>query len=235
MNRRSFVATLGAVATAGCTGLNDGSDGSADDPAANESTGSGDGTTERGDAEYVKVDLHSHLRIGGGQAMADRYAELGFGALVGTDHHDDVGVPGDRNSEQVADYSDLEFPGPILDGVELSEGHHVNVIESESEQIKQVNHPMVYDADEEDVRELAEEIGADLVEVTNDASALEEYPTVTEAVEDLDLHPTATSDAHEPGAIGEAYVVVEVPEVTGDEVVRALRRGDFSLGGEKLW
>lgn len=184
----------------------------------------------------AKIDLHTHLRRGGGQQMADRYAELGFDALIGTDHHGHVEppVPGHSEAEQVEDYSDLEFPGPILNGIELSEGQHINVIKSESEMIKQINHPMVKQLTVEEIRELSERIGAELIEVTDDGVALDRYPTLTECVEDLGLNPTVTSDAHDIGGIGTGYVVAEVTELTGDAIIRSLRQGNYSLGG-MLW
>ncbi|WP_157971577.1 PHP-associated domain-containing protein [Halorussus litoreus] len=177
----------------------------------------------------AKVDLHSHLRHGGGQPMADRYAELGFDALVGTDHHSEIGVDGDVDDETVGDDSDLSFPGPILDGVELSNDHHVCVIESENETVKQINHPMRYDDTAEDINELALEIGADLVEVTDHGRKLDEYPTVAEAVEELKPTPTITSDAHAVDEVGVGNVVIEVPDLTGDDILRSLKDGRYSL------
>lgn len=182
----------------------------------------------------AKVDLHAHLRRGGGQLMADRYAELGFDVLVGTDHHYDVNLPGDVYTERVEDYSDLDFSGPILNGVEASEDRHVNVIRSDNEMIKQINHPMRYGLDAEEIQTFGEQIGADLVEITNHANALEEYPTLTDVVQDLDLKPAVTSDAHDIDAVGQGYVIVEVSELTGDSVIMALKRGDYAIGG-RLW
>lgn len=190
--------------------------------------------TTTDDVVHAKVDLHAHLRRGGGQAMADRYAELGFDALVGTDHNYDVDLPGGEHAEEVEDYSDLEFPGPIIDGVEASENRHVNVFKSENRMLKQINHPMRYDLSAEEIRSFAEEIGADLVEVTNHAERLADYPTVADVASDLELHPTITSDAHDTEAVGEGYVVVEVPELTGDEILRALEAGEYAIGG-KPW
>jgi histidinol phosphatase-like PHP family hydrolase len=164
--------------------------------------------------------------------MADTYAEYGFDVLVGTDHHYALGVDGDVESETVGDYSQLDFPGPILAGVELSAGHHVNVIKSDTEMLKQINHPMRYDDTAADINRLAERIGADLVEVTERGERLSAYPTVADAVEELDPSPVITSDAHSPEAVGAGYVVVEVDELTGDNVIRALKDGNYSLGGQ---
>lgn len=249
MKRRSFLATAGLAAFGGCTGFDDDSADDPSGPANGTETTGGNRSTDDWENETAteedaparpghvraKVDLHSHLRVGGGQAMADRYAELGFDALVGTDHSGDIDVPGGVTDEEVGDYSDLEFPGPVLNGVELSDARHVNVIESANEQLKQINHPMRYDDDATDIREVADRIGADLVEVTSHGDHLQDYPTVTDVLEDTDLSPTVTSDAHEVEEIGFGYVIVEVPEVTGDQILWALERGNYTLGSGRLW
>ena len=162
--------------------------------------------------------------------MADRYAKLGFDVLVGTDHHHDIDVDGEVDAETVGDYSDLEFPGPILNGVELSADHHVNVIKSENEMVKQINHPMRYDDTADDINQLAEQIGADLVEVTEHGEELAAYPTVADAVQDVNPMPTMGSDAHSTDRIGIGYVVVEVEE--GVAVVAVLPE-HISAGGEE--
>lgn len=231
MNRRQFIGASGSAILAGC--LNAGSVGNQPDGSPPRSQESPESSSTQGPLS-AKVDIHAHLREGGGQEMADQYAALGFDVLVGTDHHYDIDVPGDVEAETVGDYSDLEFPGPVLDGVELSADHHVNVIKSENEIVKQINHPMRYDDTAEDINQLAEQIGADLVEVTDHAEELSAYPTIAEAVEELDPMPTVGSDAHSTDAVGAGYVVVEVEELTGDNIIRGLKDGRYSIGGE-LW
>lgn len=248
MERRTYLGVAGGIAAfAGCTFARSGTergdsggvdgerdDGSDDEPRSEVEMGS--------DRIRAKVDLHSHLYHGGGQAMADRYEALGFDVLVGTDHHYDgeayVGrsFDGSPTGDEVMDYQDLEFPGPVLDGIELSADHHVNLLRSENEEIRQINHPAVYGDDAGDIEALRAETGAELVEVNHrgvrDHDEFLEYPTPSDVVRDFeDLHPTATSDAHAVEEIGGGHVVVEVPELTGDAVIRALGRGEYSIGG----
>lgn len=225
MDRRRFLGASGLAM--GIGGLYTGF---ADDQ-TNHSSKSPQNSAQADDTVSAKVDLHAHLQRGGGQQMADRYAELGFDVLVGTDHHDDIGVDGSVEAETVGDYSHLEFPGPILNGVELSASHHVNVIKSDNEMIKQINHPMRYDDTADDINQLADRVGADLVEVTERGEDLQAYPTIADAVEELDATPTITSDAHSPEAVGAGHVIVEVEELSGDNVIRALEEGRYSLGG----
>lgn len=230
MDRRRFLDATGAAIVAGGIDITATLDQS--DRSPKESRESPNDSTQTGETITAKVDLHAHLKRGGGQQMADRYAELGYDVLVGTDHHGDIGVEGDVEAETVGDYSELDFPGPVLNGVELSADHHVNVIKSENEMVKQINHPMRYDDTADDINQLADEIDADLVEVTDQGEELAAYPTVADAVQELDPTPTIGSDAHSPDEVGAGYVVVEVDELTGDNVIRALKEGRYSLGGE---
>ena len=161
--------------------------------------------------------------------MADRYAELGFDVLIGTDH-----VDSGPDAESTFDYSDVEFPGIILNGAELSANHHVNHIESANKSIKQINHPMRYDDSAEDLRKLTDRIGADLIETTDHGNDLGEYPSPADVITDTDLCPTVTSDAHSTGAIGDGYVLIEVADRSGDRVIEALKTGNFAIGGS-VW
>ena len=158
--------------------------------------------------------------------MADRYAELGFDVLIGTDHTDRG-----PDAEFTFDYSDVEFPGIILDGAELSANHHVNHIESANKSIKQINHPMRYDDSIEDLRRLSDRIGADLIETTDHGKKFGEYPSPADVIADTDLCPTVTSDAHSTSAIGDGYVLIEVADRSGDGVIEALKNGTYAIGG----
>jgi len=177
----------------------------------------------------TKVDLHSHIRAGGGQKMADRYAELGFDVLVGTDH-----VQKPPTSNFTSDYSDLEFDGVILNGSQFSQGKHVSYVESENESLRQINHPMRYGLDAGEINRLAERIDADLVEVTEHAGKLDEYPTISDVVSDLKVKPSTTSDAHSVNSIGRGYIVVEIPELVGDEVIKNIKDGNYALYNSKF-
>lgn len=227
MERRRLIGALGSAAVV--LGIHAGFTRDQSEPTSGGSQERRNNAAQAGETRTAKVDLHAHLEKGGGQQMADRYAELGFDVLVGTDHQ-----PGGVDAETVRDYSHLEFPGPILNGAELSSDHHVNVVKSENEMIKQINHPMRYDDTADDINELAEEIGADLVETTEHGEDLAEYPTVADVTQDVEPMPTITSDAHSTEAVGRGYVVVEVEELTGDNVIRSLKRGRYSLGGD-VW
>lgn len=248
MNRRKFLATSGIASLGGCARLaaretrteteeertsrsetEERTSQSETEEEHTSRTETGEERTSR--TKYAKVDLHAHLSAGGGQAMADRYAELGYDVLVGTDHVDE----GPEGSHTY-DYSDLDFPGPILEGAELSEGFHVNHIESENEALRQLNHPMRYNLSLGEIRDRVAQVDADLVEVTTHGRKLQQTPTVADVATRMDANPSITSDAHEPEEIGRGgYVVVEVPELTGDGIIRALKRGDYTLGGPNLW
>lgn len=222
MRRRGFLAAVGACSIGGCLGA------------------------RAAGPIYAKVDLHAHIYHDGHEgadpaatrdteAMVQAYEDLGYDVLVGTDHHYDVSpsLPGNPEAEEVINYQGLDFDGPILNGIELSAGPHVNLIRSENEEIRQINHPQLYGANRAQILTLADRVGADLVEVTSGGGGLAGYPSPSDVVEDLPgLRPTMTSDAHSVEALREKqenHVVVEVPELTGDAVIRALKRGDYSL------
>lgn len=225
MKRRGFIATGGAVALSGCL------------------------VSGQSDPIRAKVDLHSHLYHDGSefpdeedhtvdtQQLLAAYEAYGFDVIAGTDHHHEANrdIPGRPDSDQVIDYSRLDFDGIVLDGVELSAGPHVNLIRSESEEIRQINHPR--GASPEEIQGLADRIGAELVEVTSRGHRLTQYPTPTDVLTRLEgLKPTMTTDAHSVEELQEhhgSHLIVEVDGLTGDGVIRALRRGDYSLASHR--
>lgn len=222
MKRRAFLGAMGTAALAGCVAS---------------------GVSDKGPIR-AKVDLHSHIYHDGSEfdeevttgtaEMVAAYEELDFDVLCGTDHHYELAenIPGKPTSDQVHSYGHLDFDGPILDGVELSAGPHINLIRSENEEIRQINHPH---GGREEILDLAERTGAELIEVMSRGRLLD-YPTPTDVATDLPgLKPTMTTDAHCVEELREnqdSHVIVEVPRLTGDEVIRALRRGDYSLASQ---
>lgn len=224
MKRRAFLAAGGATALAGCL------------------------VSGRSDPIRAKVDLHSHLYHDGSefpdedhtvntQQLLRAYEDHGFDVVVGTDHHYEANrdIPGGPDSDQVIDYQHLEFDGLLLNGVELSAGPHVNLIRSETEEIRQINHPRGHTPEE--ILVLADRIGAELVEVTSRGHRQTQFPTPTDVVTDLPgLKPTMTTDAHSVEELQKhhgSHVIVELETLTGDDVIRALRRGDYSLASQE--
>lgn len=167
VKRRAFIATGAATTLAGCL------------------------VSGQREPIRAKVDLHSHLYHDGSEFSDDddhtvdteqllgAYEDHGFDVVVGTDHHYEANrdIPGGPDGDQVIDYQHLEFDGLLLNGVELSAGPHVNLIRSETEEIRQINHPR--GRTPEEILELADRIGAELVEVTSRGHRLSEFPTPT--------------------------------------------------------
>lgn len=179
--------------------------------------------------KFIKLALHQHIRAGGAQNMLDEYKKQNFGAVFATDHVSKG--PGSNFTFNYSEERKLFKKEKILlfEGAQLSSGHHVCVIKGNSEIIKIINHPMRYNDNAGKINRLADKIGADFVEITEHSKKLDQYPDLDEAIRDLKPLPVVSDDAHGAGAIGRAYLIVEVKNNTKDEILNAMKKGNYAI------
>ena len=181
---------------------------------------------------YLKGALHVHTNLSDGlcapEEMAQAYRSLGFNFMAVTDHDYMVG-----NNRK---YFDAIPPGApdflIFKGIEVEWAeiryHHISKIWGEEEMLVIFNHPEQYSLEIEEVQRRIEVVNRTLrvnaVEVTHKGRYSPEYHT-----EKIALPQVATDDAHHPAECGQAWVEVK-SRLEKDEIIRAIKAGDFEVG-----
>jgi len=169
---------------------------------------------------HLKGCLHCHTTKSDGnlppEELIKKYREEGFDFVAVTDH---------RDKPKPHCYPDIDGI-LVLEGCEVSEAHHWNYIEGDEETLTVWNHPFRYDDTVRDINRC----GKDVVEITEHGDFFYNVETPSsKIVERSKLPSVATDDAHSKHMIGHAWVWVRVQEKTKDEIIRNIKKGNFSI------
>lgn len=176
---------------------------------------------------FLKGALHVHTLCSDGELSIPEVVELheikGFDFIALTDH-DYLLRPGCYDEIHSMD-TDLI----IFEGVELTvfaKGYvHVNRICGDKETLHIFNHPAELDLPLpkviERIREVAEKIPLDAVEITTKGFRCREYE-----IAEIPYPKVATDDSHTKTGCGRAWIEMDAKR-SRDSIIRAVKRGNF--------
>jgi len=169
---------------------------------------------------HLKGCLHCHTTQSDGnlppEELIERYRGEGFDFVAVTDH---------RDRPKPHRYPDVDGI-IVLEGVEVSKGHHWNYIEGDEETLTVWNHPSRYDDSIRDINRC----GKDVCEITEHGDFFYNVETPSsKIVERCKLPGVATDDAHSKHMIDHSWIWVRVAEETKDEIIRSIKKGNFSV------
>jgi len=180
----------------------------------------------------LKANLHTHTQKSDGalppEEMVREYKKAGFNAVALTDH-----APEPPESEFVYDY-DVDVKGiTVLNGAELSRGHHTTCIRAGDTIYKQCNHPMRYfgKGDMDKLNRWAQRAGAHHVEVTEHASSYCDWPSQCDIITRTNLDPITSDDSHGASGVGRTEVIVNAKSEAPEDILKALIKGRYAIGG----
>lgn len=175
--------------------------------------------------EHLKGNLHTHSLKSDGNLSAKsiikEYRRQGYDFIAMTDHTRDP-----------QPYNYPEINGiMVLEGCEVSSGHHWNYIEGEKETLTIWNHPFRYN---DSIREI-NRCGKDVCEITEHGDFYYNVKTPSSKIIEQAKIPTVlTDDAHTRHMTGHAWIWVRVVEKTKDGIIRNIKEGNFSIEKEEI-
>jgi len=170
--------------------------------------------------KFAKGVLHCHTTKSDGnlspEELIKKYREEDFDFVAVTDH---------RDKPKPHCYPDIDGI-LVLEGCEVSKGHHWNYIEGDEETLTVWNHPFRYDDSIRDINKC----GKDAVEITEHGDFFYNVETpASKIVERSKLPSVATDDAHSKHMIAHSWIWVRVAERAKDEIIRNIKKGNFSV------
>lgn len=177
---------------------------------------------------WLKVNLHTHSTISDGnlspKSVIKRYRDSGYDVVAMTDH---------RNKAKAYDYPEMDGI-IVLEGCEVSTGHHWNYIEGDKEALTIWNHPGRYNDSIWDINRC----GKDLVEVTEHGDFYTSDLNSAKIIERAKLPSVITDDSHSWHGVGHAFCLVNksgrAESVTKDEIIKNLKKGNFAIDKKEL-
>jgi len=175
--------------------------------------------------KHLRGNLHTHTSLSDGnlspEEMIEEYKKQGYHFICLTDHQDKAKAYRYPKADDII----------VLEGCEVSSGHHWNYIEGEEETLTVWNHPFRYN---DSVGEI-NRCGKDVCEITEHGDFYYDIETPSsEIVERAKLPTVVTDDAHSKHMIGHAWIWVRVSEKTKDEIIRNIKEGNFSIEKKEI-
>jgi len=151
------------------------------------------------------------------EELINNYERFGFDVVAITDHR--------HSSSRVYNNSKFESEMLLLDACEVSSSHHWNKIRGKEKELTIWNHPERYGDSIQEVNRS----GKDLVEATEHGDLyINTSPNSAKLIERTQIPPVFTDDAHNVRMQNHVAVYVN-SEFDKDKVIRALKRGEYSL------
>ena len=168
-----------------------------------------------------RVNLHTHTTFSDGKntpkEMVEAYKKLGYGAVAITDH-------------------DVFTPPPDVEGITVLQG-----CEHTTENGKPIEHWLEIRGEKEPPLKIKAhcnrygdtclelQLGVQqglyqLIEATEHGTLYEYYTT-------CGIPYIYSDDAHSLSMVGKAWILVEAPSTSPDDIIRAIRAGNFVAGG----
>ena len=168
-----------------------------------------------------KVNLHTHTTFSDGKntptEMVEAYKELGYGAVAITDH-------------------DVFTPPPDVEGITVLQGcehstsngkpieHWLEIRGEKEPPLKIKAHPVRYGDTCLELQLGVQQGLYQLIEATEHGTLYEYYTT-------CGIPYIYSDDAHSLSMVGKAWILVEAPSTSPDDIIRAIRAGNFVAGG----
>jgi len=168
-----------------------------------------------------KVNLHTHTTFSDGKntpkEMVEAYKELGYGAVAITDH-------------------DVFTPPPDVEGITVLQGcehttengkqieHWLEIRGEEEPPLKIKAHPNRYGDTCLELQLGVQQGSYELIESTEHGTLYEYYTT-------CGIPYIYSDDAHSVDMVGKAWILVDAPSTSPDDIIRAIRAGNFVPGG----